>query len=325
MVSLTFVLACVGLCHALPAQSELPQNEGNLWPFVETLSGSTTAADNSTEVTVPIPQLRGLSFQTNWGYFDLPRRGVEFAADLVSAIFQTWQKNNNDPLVNIVDKRMIPFFSWEIRLTPRFYPRLPKLLTPQKIGVAMYVVFREVIRLDQWPGYAKVKIFEGDPLPPPQTNQIGTLEFHNKPVREDTISAGNLTVLGDLPYAQRWLGCFNKAMAPALPKNPKSLVTQDPRFPPQPGPVKWSQQCGNPGWADRLDIFIYPTANPGSRLELTWLEYFNTIQDWLARTAKGMDTGRFVQIIKEGNKLVAEIAIFIQKGPGSEQPGIATS
>ncbi|KAL9582067.1 MAG: hypothetical protein Q9203_005648, partial [Teloschistes exilis] len=262
---------------------------------------------------------------TNWGYYDLPRHGIDFAADLVRSIYKIWLQPNNEPVVRIVEERMVPFFFWESRFTPRFWPRTPQLLTPQKIGIATYTVFNEVIQLNQWPGYAKVKIFQGQPLPPPQTNQIGSLEFHNKPNREDVGSASNLTALGDTGYTQRWLTCFNKAISLALPKKPNDLVTADSRFTPKPRAYKYSLRCRDSGWADRLDLFIYPSANPGSSLTLYWRDFLFTMQDWLIKVAQGNDRGLSVKIIKKDNKLVAEISIFIQKGSASEQPEIATS
>lgn len=283
---------------------------------------------NSSEVSVPIGPAAGttgVTFQTSWGYFDLPRHGVEFAADLVTSIYQIWLHPDNEPVTKIVGNRMIPFFHWEARVTPRFFPRTPQLLTPQKIGIATFAVLKEVIQLDQWPGYAKVKIFQGQPLPSPQTNQIGSVEFHNKPNHEDLGSASNVTALGDIRYTQRWLMCFTKAMFLALPKRPNDLVTADRRFTPKPAVSKHGIQCRDSGWADRIDFFIYPTANPGSSLALVWKEFLFAMQDWLVRIAQGKDPGKSVKIIKEGNKLVAEISIYIQGVPASEQPDVATS
>ncbi|KAL9585521.1 MAG: hypothetical protein Q9212_001474 [Teloschistes hypoglaucus] len=324
-ISFAVVLPLIGLCYALPAQDIKPQNEGNLWPFVENLPNMTIAGDsNSSEVTLPIVPLDGVTFQTRWGYYDLPRVGAEFPADLIKAIYTFWLQSDNEPLVKISENPMIPFFRWQARFTPRFFPRTPQLLTRQKIGIAMYTVFNEVIKLDRWPGYVMVKIFQGKPLAPPQTNEIGYLEFHNQPYREDLGSASNATALGDFRTTQRWFTCFNKALQLALPKKPNGLVTNDSRFPPKPAAHKYSVRCRDSGPPDRVDLFIYPIANPGTILQLTWKDFFYALQDWLIRTAIGKDSGASVKIIKGPNRLVAEVSIYLQKGPASEQPEVAT-
>lgn len=85
---------------------------------------------NSSQVSLPIGPQAGLTFQTNWGHYDLPRHGIDFAADLIGSIYKIWLQPNNEPVVRIVEERMVPFFFWESRFTPRFLPRTPQLLTP---------------------------------------------------------------------------------------------------------------------------------------------------------------------------------------------------
>lgn len=134
-----------------------------------------------------------------------------------------------------------------------------------------------------------------------------------------------MTALGDIRNTQRWLTCFNKALQLALPKNPNGLVTEDSRFTPKPAAHKYSVRCRDSGPADRVDFFIYPTANPGTNLQLSWKEFFFALQDWLIRITLGKDCGASVKIIKGSNRLVAEVSIYLQRGPASEQPEIATS
>ncbi|KAL8645416.1 MAG: hypothetical protein Q9226_007313 [Calogaya cf. arnoldii] len=255
----------------------------------------------------------------------MPRNGMGVAADLVVAIHGIWRSTENEPVVKTFIERMKPFQTWEYRITPRFFPRQPQLLTPQKLGFALFTVFWEITKMDRWPGHITTRIIESNPRPSPYTDQIGTVDITNIPIAEDTVSANNLTALENVQWSKRWLNCFQNLQILGLPQRPHDLVTADPQFSPKPEVHKYSFPCGNPGVADRVDLFIYPTANAGGASQLYWGDVLFGLQNWLLKVAQGTDGGSSMQISRSG-KLVAEVSIFIQqKPPGNEQSEIAAS
>ncbi|KAL8846596.1 MAG: hypothetical protein Q9221_008313 [Calogaya cf. arnoldii] len=332
----TLVLASLDRCYAAPPQNDFrqgqlsPQNDIrqgqlNLWSFAGKLPPATSIGENSTEFTLPIYRLPNIRFHTSWGYYDMPRNPMFVAADLVVAIHGIWRSTENEPVVNTVIERLKPYQSWECRITPRFFPRQPQLLTPQKIGFAFFTTFWGMTKLDRWPGHITTRIIESNPRPSPYTDQIGTVDINNIPIAQDTVSANNLTALEDVQWSKRWLNCFQNLQLLGLPKNPHDLVTADAQFSPKPEVHKYSFPCSNPGVADRLDFFIYPSGNLGGTSQLYWGDVLIRLQDWILKVAQGTDGGSSMQIPK-GGKLVAEVSIFIQqKPPGNEQAEIATS
>ena len=134
------------------------------------------------------------------------------------------------------------------------------------------------------------------------------------PRAEDTSSANNVTALEVSLWPKRWLNCFQQLHRLGLPEKPYDLVTAGPMFPPKPEVHKYSFNCGNPGAADRVDFFIYPTANAGGVSQLRWDDVMLILQNWILRVASGTDTGSSTQIYRAG-KLVAEVSIYVQPTP----------
>ncbi|KAL9596529.1 MAG: hypothetical protein Q9219_005750 [cf. Caloplaca sp. 3 TL-2023] len=250
---------------------------------------------------------------------------MDLAADLVKYIYERWLLKEQYLVLDILDRPMNPFQNWNARVTPRFWPRKPQQLTAQKLATATYFTFHGLIRLNRWPGYAITKIFEGDTQPPPQTNQIGTLEIQNTPSRDNAAPASGVgAFLGDLPTTQRWLRCYEKIMAIALPKKSFDRVTDDVRFLAKPEVHRYSFPCESFGRPDRVDLFIYPTANAGSTSQLDWQRLFESMTIWLIEVAQGRDGGSSTRILTS-NRLVAEISIYLQRRTGVDNPGVATS
>lgn len=236
------------------------------------------------------------------------------AADLVQVIHSIWRQPNNEPVVKTIVERMKPFYNWEYRVTPTQWPRKRQLLTPEKIGLALFTTFWEMTKLDRWPGHTKTRIFESNAPSLPYTDQIGTVDLNNMPRAEDTSSANNVTALEVSLWPKRWLNCFQQLHRLGLPEKPYDLVTAGPMFPPKPEVHKYSFNCGNPGAADRVDFFIYPTANAGGVSQLRWDDVMLILQNWILRVASGTDTGSSTQIYRAG-KLVAEVSIYVQPTP----------
>ena len=180
-----------------------------------------------------------------------------------------------------------------------------------------------------WPGYILGRIFEGPPLPAPQTNQIGTVMIENSPLRLSSPSnfvkatnsslANSSSILGAGANShRRWLRCYLTMLSLALPHPVAGLVTDDSRFLPKSQVARYGYPCRNSGLQDRVELIIYPVANRGSTLQLTWESFMHSLVRWLAKFAQRIDGGQSMKILADG-KPVAAVSMHLQGGAAAEE------
>ncbi|KAL8688941.1 MAG: hypothetical protein Q9218_005266 [Villophora microphyllina] len=245
----------------------------------------------------------------SFGYHDAPRDGLGLATDIIVAIRSAWKDTNNIPLTKPSAQRQVPFYDWEFRVRPNFQP--PRSLTPNKVGLALCWILHRLLQVPYWPGHVLARIFEGEGQ---QKRQIGSVNIDNVPVRGESVSNGSALAFPTIQLTQRWLRCFEAFQSVVIPHSPNAHVTDDLRFPPRPEVRRYPLPCGSPGVADRIDFFIYPTANE----RLSWSDVMDGLVSWIKKVATYQESGLSTKFSDKAY-LLAEVSVYIQKPAGSDQ------
>lgn len=180
-----------------------------------------------------------------------------------------------------------------------------------------------MLQLDRWPSHTASVIKE-------QAQQIGAIDITTEPRNEEPVpTSSSVNITGDFSdpdfrRQQRWARCFLTTLQLPIVHFPALPVTSDPYFAPRPGIPKYPFPCRSPGFADRVDLFIYPAANVGSPTQLTWDGMARNLINWMTQVAGDQVRTRSFKMF-QSNVLVAEVSMYLQPGDGVDETDTATA